>query len=369
MRSSDPGFLTILGVATLLGVFSSLLAYSFQLTTHEANWWLLFALNISYWYAWALLAPLIFRLSRRFRFDRHSWRSALAIHLPAAALATLLHVMATVFVQNLLRGALTWESWYAVVRRTYWTSVDWEMMTYWTIVGVSHALHFQSVVRQRELTAAHLETRLAEARLQSLQRQLHPHFLFNTLHGISALMHIDLAAADRMIALLGDLLRSSLQISAQEIPLKDELELLGKYLDIERLRFRQRLTVSYDIPAETLDALVPSLILQPLVENALDHGIAPSSGGGRLDVRARRDGDRLFLEVIDDGVGLREDALTAIQKGIGVSNTRSRLQCLYGPAQRFEFCRTGPRGLTVRVVIPWHEAVSAAQPKPVEWVS
>jgi len=104
MRSADPGFLTILAVATLLGIFSSLLAYSFQLTTNEANWWLLFTLNISYWYAWALLAPLIFRLSHRFRFDRNAWRRALAVHLPAAALATLAHVMMTVFVQSLLRG-------------------------------------------------------------------------------------------------------------------------------------------------------------------------------------------------------------------------------------------------------------------------
>ena len=369
MRSTAPRFLTILGIATLLGVFSSLLAYSFQLTTREANWWLLFTLNISYWYAWAVLAPGIFTLSRRCRFDREKWGRALAVHLAAAALFTLAHVMMTVLVQNLLRGVLTWESWYAVVRRTYWTSVDWEMMTYWTIVGVGHALHFHSVVRERELAAAHLETRLAEARLQSLQRQLHPHFLFNTLHGISALMHIDLGAADRMIALLGDLLRSSLQISTQEIPLKDELDLLRKYLDIEQLRFRDRLTVTYDIPEETLDARVPSLLLQPLVENALDHGIAPSSGRGRLDIRARREGAHLFLEVADDGVGLKEDALTAIQKGIGVSNTRSRLQMLYGPAQRFEFCRTGPRGLTVRVVVPWRDALPAPQARSVEWVS
>ena len=369
MRSADPRFLTVLGIATLLGVFSSLLAYSFQLTTKDAHWWVLFALNISYWYAWALLAPAIFRLTRRFRFERGTWRRALAAHLPAAALATLAHVMMTALAQGLVRGVLSWDSWYVQVRRTYWTSVDWEMMTYWTIVGVSHALHFQAALRHRELTSARLETRLAEARLQSLQRQLHPHFLFNTLHSISALMHIDLNAADRMVALLGDLLRSSLQITAQEIPLKDELELLRKYLDIEQLRFRDRLTVSYDIPEETLDARVPSLILQPLVENALDHGIAPNSGHGRLDVRARRDGGRLHLEVSDDGVGLREDALTAVQKGIGVSNTRSRLQYLYGAAQHFEFCRTGPRGLTVRVVIPWRDAPPAlATATTVEWV-
>ena len=129
MRSTDPRFLTIAGIATVLGVFSTLLAYSFQLTTNQAHWWRLFALNISYWYAWAVLAPLIFRLSRRFRFDRRGWGRAAAAHLAAAALTTLAHVMMTVLAQLLLRGAATWASWYAEVRRTYWTSVDWEMMT------------------------------------------------------------------------------------------------------------------------------------------------------------------------------------------------------------------------------------------------
>jgi LytS/YehU family sensor histidine kinase len=183
-------------------------------------------------------------------------------------------------------------------------------------------------------------------------------------------MHRDLAAADKMLALLGDLLRSSLRVNTQEISLKDELELLGKYLAIERIRFQDRLTVSYDIPEETLDACVPSLILQPLVENALDHGIAPNSGQGRLELYARRKGEQLWLEVRDDGVGLREDALTAMQKGIGVSNTRARLQWLYGRAHQFEFCRMGTRGLTVRLVIPWRETVEpGAATATMEWVS
>jgi len=262
-------------------------------------------------------------------------------------------------VAGLLGGKLSWQWWLMDARRAYWLSVDWEMVTYWALVGTSHALHYYKALRQREVAAVQLEARLAEARLQSLQRQLHPHFLFNTLHSISALMHRDLPSADRMIALLGDLLRSSLRVTAQEIALKDELDLLGKYLEIEQIRFHYRPTGPDDIPGETLDARVPSLILQPLVENAIDHGIAPNSGRGHLEVWARRRGGQLWIEVRDDGVGLRDDVLAGellTASGIGVSNTRSRLHCLYGAAHQFEFCRAGGRGLTVRVVIPWREA-------------
>ena len=360
MRSAAPRVLLALGIASLLGLFSALLAYSFRLASRTPlSFWHVFPLNLSYWWAWAALTPFVFWMARRYRFGRRDfWRPMLA-HLPAAALASLAHVMTMSLVAGLLSGKLSWAWWLHDVRSSYWMSVDWEMVTYWALVGTSHALHYHAVLRQREIAAAQLEARLAEARLQSLQRQLHPHFLFNTLHSISALMHRDLVAADRMLALLGDLLRSSLKVTAQEIPLKDELDLLGKYVEIEQTRFRDRLTVSYDIPGETLDARVPSLILQPLVENAIDHGIAPNRGRGHLEIWARRKGTQLWLEVRDDGVGLRDDVLAGdllTATGIGVSNTRSRLQCLYGAAHQFEFCRAGGRGLTVRVVIPWREA-------------
>jgi len=369
MRTAAPRALIVLGIATILGLFSALLSYSSQLANRPMTWWLPFVLNGAYWFSWAAMSPFVFWMARRYRFEKSTiWRPLMA-HLAAAALTSLVHLMMMATVRGLLRDdGLAWGWWLSEVQRSYWIYVDWEMVTYWAIVGTIHAFHFQAVVRQREMAAAHLETRLAEARLQSLQRQMHPHFLFNTLHSISALMHKDVMSADRMLALLGDLLRSSLRVTAQEISLKDELELLGKYLAIEQVRFQDRLTVSYDIPAETLDACVPSLILQPLVENALDHGIAPNSGRGRLDVRALRRGDQLWLEVRDDGVGLREDTLTVMQKGIGVSNTRSRLQCLYGAAHQFEFCRIGPRGLTVRLVIPWREAPEPAVAL-MEWVS
>ena len=166
-------------------------------------------------------------------------------------------------------------TWWTHVTRTYFISFDWEMMTYWAIIGFWHATAYYRVAQDRALKASRLETRLAEAQLQALQRQLHPHFLFNTLNAISALMHRDVEAADQMLARLSDLLRIALdQRGAQEVALKDELEFLQKYLEIEQTRFGDRLVVRYDVEAETLDAQVPNLILQPLVENSVRHAVA-----------------------------------------------------------------------------------------------
>ena len=245
------------------------------------------------------------------------------------------------------------------------------MMTYWTIVGLSHAVLYYRESEDRALRTSQLETRLVEAQLKTLQQQLHPHFLFNTLHAISALMHRDVEAADRTLIRLSDLLRLTLEhIGQQEIPLEAELDFLAKYLQIEQTRFADRLVVRFDVQPETLETLVPNLILQPLVENAIKHGVSKRSGPGHIDISARRDGDKLRMEVRDDGVGLSEDALTALQKGIGVSTTRARLQHLFGADYRFEFHRQAS-GLAVVIAIPWlteprsrAEVTSAAGSRP-----
>ena len=188
--------------------------------------------------------------------------------------------------------------WWTQVTRTYFLNFDWEMMTYWAIIGFWHATAYYRVAQDRALKASRLETRLAEAQLQALQRQLHPHFLFNTLNAISALMHRDVEAADQMLARLSDLLRIALdQRGAQEVALKDELEFLEKYLEIEQTRFGDRLVVRYDVEAETLDAQVPNLILQPLVENSVRHAVAVRIEPGLIEIRARRVGTNLELSV------------------------------------------------------------------------
>jgi len=347
----------IVGVATVLGIFSAFQAYNYVrlFTTRAPQMAHLLALNTTYWYAWALLVPGMLWLARRYRFERTTWRGAAAVHAMGVVVFVFVHAVITVTARTWLAG-LFWfpvRSWWSDFRELFFLNFDWEMMTYWTVVGLSHALDYHGEAQSRALAAARLETRLAEAQLQALQRQLHPHFLFNTLHTISALMHRDIEAADEMLARLSDLLRLTLErLGVQEVPLKEELEFLEKYLEIERTRFGDRLTVQLDVEPETLGLSVPNLVLQPLVENAIRHGIAPRVGGGRLQIVARRTGDRLWMMVRDNGPGLSEDKLDAFNHGVGLSNTRSRLAHLYPNAHRFEFHEPSDGGLAVTIEIP-----------------
>jgi LytS/YehU family sensor histidine kinase len=192
--------------------------------------------------------------------------------------------------------------------------------------------------------------------LKTLQAELHPHFLFNTLHAISTLVHTNPEAADRMISRLSDLLRLTFDRSgAPRVALQEELEFLQKYLEIEQTRFQDRLTVRYDIDPSTLDAEVPRLILQPIVENAIKHGVSPRSGPGLVQIASRIDEGRLWLEVRDNGVGLSGNARAQFRTGVGLANTRDRLECLYGERQRLEFSE-GDGGLTVRIAMPLQRA-------------
>ncbi len=286
--------------------------------------------------------------------------------MPAHAAGVLLFVLAHVLMQATARQAIrlalaeppasgAWTAWLYDVPRLYFLNFGWEMMTYWAVVGLSHALTYHRESQERAVAGAQLETRLAEAQLQALQRQLHPHFLFNTLHTISALMHRDVEAADAMIARLSDLLRLTLdRLGVQQVSLKEELEFLSKYLEIEQTRFQDRLTVHLDIQPETLDARVPNLLLQPLVENAIRHGIAPRTAAGRLVLRAAREGDTLVVEVRDNGPGLPQARLAAFNtRGVGLTNTRSRLEHLYGAGHRFAFRDSPGGGLSVLITIPF----------------
>jgi two-component system, LytTR family, sensor kinase len=341
--------------ATALALLSSLLAWRFTLSLgYEPNHWrTLVLLNTTYWYLWALFTPAIIWLSQHFRFERQGLWRAVLIHIPSVLIFSLGHIAAMTGVQWWFARAQGRSfSWWPEAQSTALLNFDWEMMTYWTIVGLSHAILYYRESRDRAHRTTQLEMRLVEAQLKTLQQQLHPHFLFNTLHAISALMHRDVEAADRTLMRLSDLLRLTLEnIGQQEVTLKTELEFLTKYIQIEQTRF-DRLIVRFDVQPDTLDGLVPNLILQPLVENAIKHGVARKSGLGHIDITTRRDGDKLWMEVRDDGVGLSEDALTALQKGIGVSTTRARLQRLFGADYRFEFHRL-PAGLAVVVAVPW----------------
>jgi len=225
---------------------------------------------------------------------------------------------------------------------------------YWMVVLGYLGWHYYQAYRERERQASALATELVQARLQALRMQINPHFLFNTLNTISALVHENPDAADRMIARLSGLLRQTLDRGdVQEVPLREELDFLRTYLEIEEMRFPDRLTVTFDIEPKTQDWLVPHLILQPLVENALRHGILPREEAGRVEISARLvDGEQLELKVRDNGNGLRESTESPGREGIGLRNVRSRLAQLYGDAQKFEVANAATGGVEARILIP-----------------
>jgi signal transduction histidine kinase len=358
-------FRVIFGVASGLAVFSTVMAW--QLSAGEGGktaYGEIAALNAFYWYVWALLAPAAMWIAHRVRIERQNWYRGIAIHFLAAATFAEVHIVA----QEAFRRGLMLYNGRSPAMPFLWRLrsamiqyMDWEMMTYWAIIGLAFAVTYYREAQDRAVAAAKLETKLVETQLQTLQSQLHPHFLFNTLHAISTLMHSNVDQADRMLSRLGELLRMTLDnVGQQEVPLKDELDFLERYLEIEQTRFRDRLTVKFDIQPDTLDGLVPWMILQPLVENSIKHGISPQTGPGTIQVLSRHERERLVLEVLDDGKGLTQDALTALQSGIGLSTTRARLHHLFGRDYQFEFHRR-PRGVMVRVVVPWRTEAMLAE--------
>ena len=221
---------------------------------------------------------------------------------------------------------------------------------YLLLVGVAHAVKYAQTVRERELKHSQLETQLAQAQLHALKMQLHPHFLFNTLHAISTLVHSNPDRAELMIASLSEMLRTTLsKHDAQEVMLQEELSVLEPYLDIERTRFGERLRVTLDVEPEALGATVPHLLLQPLVENAIRHGIAPRPEGGEIAIRARVRGSTLELVVEDDGVGMPPEPRTG---GVGLGNTRMRLHRLYGDRHALRIDSTPGDGTRVTILLP-----------------
>lgn len=346
----------VLLVATMLGIVSSVLALQFALSIGKppTDWRSIVVLNFSYWYVWALVTPAIVWLSQHFRLERQGFVLAVLIHVPSVALFSFAHIAVMGSVQWWLAATAGRSfSWWIEVRRSALQNFDWEMMTYWAIAGLGHAVLYYRESRDRALRASQLETKLVEAQMATLQQQLQPHFLFNTLHAISTLMHRDVEAADRTLMRLSDLLRMTLEnVGQQEVTLHTELDFLSKYLEIEQIRFADRLIVRFNIDPQTLDTLVPSLLLQPLVENAIKYGVARKAGPGHIDISARHDHDKLWIEIRDDGAGLSESALSALQKGIGVSTTRARLQHQFGADFRFEFHRQEP-GVAVIIALPW----------------
>lgn len=344
------------------------------------------ASELFYWYLLAAALPLVLWLARRFRIERDTWVRTVPVHVVLALLLGLAHsgVYYTVLVgisslvdppggAGATIDALAAIDWTAVGRRL----PDATLTVFWkygVAIGLFYAYDYYRKYQERKLRAAHLEHRLSEARLHALRMQLHPHFLFNTLHTASMLNERDPEAASRVLTRLADLLRATLDEGGSlEVPLATELSFVRRYLEIEQVRIGDRLAVEWDVPDELLDAAVPTLIVQPLVENAVRHGVGRRPGSRRISIAAKRDTEdsreaegrpcrdtegapgqegSLVIEVSDDGPGLPDDWDPERDAGVGLSNTRERLAAMYGDAAEL-VVEAGPAGgVRARVRLP-----------------
>lgn len=308
--------------------------------------------------AWNAVTPFILKLSKRFPLQRRRVLRTIGVHAVAASgLFLIVQAMYVVAIRVIFGSPSDFSSSVQLYIRLVITEFHAGLLIYALIVGIDQAIGYYRRYREQELQALNLEARLVQAQLDALRMQLHPHFLFNTLNSISVLMRRDTDAADRMLLQLSNLLRVTLaRNAAHEIKLKQELEILERYLEIEQIRFQDRLTVRMHIDDTLLEALVPQLFFQPLVENAIRHGIADRELGGIIDIRAERQNGLVCLEVRDNGPGLNL-AQDNLIEGVGLSNTRSRLDRLYGADSRFEVANAEEGGLIVAAAFPFHTEI------------
>ena len=310
--------------------------------------------ELVYSLTWAAFTPLVLAAGRRHPLGSGPVRVTIASHLWRMALLAPVQIVTTYTVHYLglaligERPPVTLTAWLTNLQ----AGIVWGTLTgflyYWLILGGQAAVVYQRMYQQQRVTSAELEGRLAEAKLEALRLQVHPHFLFNTLNAISAFVDADPERARRMIVRLGELLRRTLQGgTAAELPLCRELELLRPYMEIQRIRFGDRLSIVLDVANGTETAMIPTLMLQPLVENAVEHGVSRTTSGAQVRLRAVREGDRLRLEIVDNGPGLAGGG-----NGIGLANTRARLEGLYGSAGQLQLADSSD-GTRVTIQLPF----------------
>jgi sensor histidine kinase YesM len=317
------------------------------------SWGQLLAWSISVSLIWSLLTPVVYELARRFTFDRNNWTTALLLHMVACVVLT----FAAAAIIVALDPIITWTPEKHVPFFTHTLSrALLDFQRYWYIVLITQAIAYYGKYQERELQSSQLEAQLALAQLEVLKIQLEPHFLFNTLNSIAALARNDGLAAENMTLQLADLLRFSLDaVGIHEVPLSRELTFLQKYIDIQQTRFQDRLQVEMDIQPHTLSALVPNLLLQPLVENAIRHGIGPRRAPGCVRISTRQVFDELWMEISDNGLGLTGYGGAVPPEGVGLQNTRARLQQLYNHDHKLTLDDVPGGGCIVKIHIPFRE--------------
>ena len=323
---------------TLVALYFSTQAYLNPAFMARPPWRYVLTVNFTYYYLWGLTTPVVMWLARRFPLRN---AAAFGVHALASIILTAIQLLiAETILWNIGAGRFREGTFLASLKIALSANFHGSLPTYWLILAVYLAWTYAR-------NASRLETQLATAQLDALKMQLNPHFLFNTLNSVSSLMYDDVDAADAMLARLSDFLRMTLERPiAPRIPLHQELDFVQQYLEIERVRFEERLRVTIDVERSAEDVLVPALILQPLVENAIHHGISKRNDGGSILIRARREERWLHLVVRDDGNGTG-----AVRERVGLGNTRARLQALYGEQHHLEY-GAKENGFMVEIAIP-----------------
>ncbi len=314
--------------------------------------------RISIYMLWALVTPLVFWLSSHSGLGRARSATNIGLHVLAAiAIASLLDTYSDVVYKHLLQSPEEREALATVLGGALSgitrLSFLWELIIYLAILSVGFARDYYRRFQERQMQAARLETQLTEARLEALRMQINPHFLFNTLHAISSMVERNPSGVRKMVARLSALLRHTLDHDgAQEIPLNREIDVLDDYLAIMQVRFENRLTIRRDIDPEVLDAMVPDMILQPIVENAIKHGVTQRATPGWVLIAAHRHDDTLRLVVEDNGPGLTLSE--NLNQGVGLSNVRSRLRQMYDNEAELTLSTGREGGIRAEISIPYH---------------
>jgi len=324
---------------------------------HHA-WWRIVVWQLVVWYAWGALTPMIVQLGRTLRSSQVSWLLFLIVQIGADIIFSAVHVAASVASRMLIQPFDVFSD-----TRPFWNQFSdsltsnglLDMLVYAAILGVAYAFDYHQQYREREFAASQLSAELAKAQLESLKAQIHPHFLFNALHTIAGLVRANEGKpAVEMIAGLSALLRRAIDSAdQQEVTLREEKRFIELYLEIQKVRFADQLQISLDMAETTLSCIVPNLILQPIVENAVRHGIAAQNGSGRVAIVSRRKADNLLITISNDGPRLATDWRIDDADGVGLANTKKRLECLYGDEHRFELTNNATGGVVAILEIPF----------------
>lgn len=349
--------LVVLGLWTFYGTLMSVqVHYKYALANYHMSWGSVFKAEMPFAHLWALATPFVLMIGRRFPITSHRWLRNGALHLLAAicvasVIKTTWDFTALHFVMPEKVPASLEQLGKSVV-----STLDYGILNYSLVLLCQTAIDYYRQYEAGRRKTSELEAQLSQARLQALRMQLHPHFLFNSLHAISELVHQDPATAERMIARLSEFLRLTIEHDgAAEVTLRQELDFLERYLEIEKIRFEERLQIDFQIDPGALGARVPHLILQPLVENALRHGLARRVDGGLLRVACEKENGDLWMRVFDNGPGADADD-AGLEEGVGLSNTRRRLEQLYGAEQKLELANLEKGGFEVAIRIPYRSS-------------